>query len=220
MSNEKWERLFYVTRVGGEVYSLHSVKTDKLILSEVALSTISDFLFLNEPTHPALTDEAISRRMSATHPTHQTKPPAEERPFTYYLSERELAEIEDYIEKNLLISYEDWKLDLDGAGTNAYCVSDLQLTLPFPSNLGSNREPELEPDPILNKENSEALKDFVDNPDNLLKAHKAQDIMINLMNKASDSSPNLYVVGGYSDDPKSQWDSNSEGWKDLKIEDD
>lgn len=155
MSNEKWERLFYVTRVGGEVYSLHSVKTDKLILSEVALSTISDFLFLNEPTHPALTDEAISRRMNQKHPTHQAKPPEAEPPFTYYLSERELAEIEDYIEKNILISYEDWKSDLDGIGTNTYSVSDLQLTLPFPSNLVSNREPEVEPDPILNKENSE-----------------------------------------------------------------
>ena len=72
----------------------------------------------------------------------------------------------------------------------------------------------------LNSEVEKILKDFVDNPDNLLKAHKAQDILTNSMNKASNSPPNLYVVGGYSDGPKSQWDSNSEGWKDLNIEDD
>ena len=63
------------------------------------------------------------------------------------------------------------------------------------------------------------LTDFLDNPDNLLKAHKAMDILTNSENKATNSPPNLYVVGGYSDDPKSQWDSNREGWKDLNIED-
>ena len=45
MSNQNSNRLFYVTRRSEKSFSLYSVKTDHLILSEVSEEVISDFLF-------------------------------------------------------------------------------------------------------------------------------------------------------------------------------
>lgn len=54
MSNNFEQRLFYVVRESDRAYSLYSVHTDHLILAEVTSNVISDFLFLNEPTNPAI----------------------------------------------------------------------------------------------------------------------------------------------------------------------
>lgn len=54
MSNNFAQRLFYVVKVSDRAYSLYSVHTDNLILAEVTFNVISDFLFLNEPTNPAI----------------------------------------------------------------------------------------------------------------------------------------------------------------------
>ena len=54
MSNNFEQRLFYVVKESDRAYSLYSVHTDHLILAEVTSNVISDFLFLNEPTNPAI----------------------------------------------------------------------------------------------------------------------------------------------------------------------
>lgn len=54
MSTRNTERLFYVVKESGTTYSLYSIQTDHLILTEVAANAISDFLLLNEPHNPAL----------------------------------------------------------------------------------------------------------------------------------------------------------------------
>lgn len=64
MSDQTSQRLFYLHKVAPTLYSLYSLKTDHRILSEVTLEVASDFLFLNEPGHPALTHEWISKKLN------------------------------------------------------------------------------------------------------------------------------------------------------------
>jgi hypothetical protein len=64
MSDQTSQRLFYLHKVAPNLYSLYSLKTDHRILSGVTLEVASDFLFLNEPTHPALTHEWISKKLN------------------------------------------------------------------------------------------------------------------------------------------------------------
>lgn len=54
MPNNNSKRLFYVVRESTKVFSLFSIKTNYLILSGVTPNVISDFLLLNEPENPAL----------------------------------------------------------------------------------------------------------------------------------------------------------------------
>lgn len=223
MSSENSNRLFYVTRRSEKSFSLYSVSTDHLILSEVSEEVISDFLFLNEPTHPALSDEYVSSRcngrLSYSAPISNY---SYDSYYSYSLSDEEL----DEIANSLTLTYPRFipstvceDLDLDD------CISEKTFFGGLSGNDDSNKQLSFNFMSEFNSEVEKILKDFVDNPDNLLKAHKAGDILTNSMNKASNSPPNLYVVRGTNDKGKShileddEWKSYKE-WKYLDIDDD
>ena len=217
MSSENSNRLFYVTRRSEKSFSLYSVNTDHLILSEVSEEVISDFLFLNEPSHPALTDEYVSSRCNGSlSPSAPISNYSYDSYYSYSLSDEEL----DEIANSLTLTYPRFipstvceDLDLDD------CISEKTFFGGLSGNDDSNKQLSFNFVNEVDERIDKILTDFLDNPDNLLKAHKVGDILTNSENKATNSPPNLYVVRGYSDDPKSQWDSNREGWKDLNIED-
>jgi len=223
MSSENSNRLFYVTRRSEKSFSLYSVSTDHLILSEVSEEVISDFLFLNEPTHPALSDEYVSSRcngrLSYSAPISNY---SYDSYYSYSLSDEEL----DEIANSLTLTYPRFipitvceDLDLDD------CISEKTFFGGLSGNDDSNKQLSFNFMSELNSEVEKILKDFVDNPDNLIKAHKAQDILTNSMNGAVNSPPDLYVVGGTNDKGKShileddEWKSYKE-WKYLDIDDD
>ena len=223
MSSENSNRLFYVTRRSEKSFSLYSVSTDHLILSEVSEEVISDFLFLNEPTHPALSDEYVSSRcngrLSYSAPISNY---SYDSYYSYSLSDEEL----DEIANSLTLTYPRFipitvceDLDLDD------CISEKTFFGGLSENDDSNKQLSFNFMSELNSEVEKILKDFVDNPDNLIKAHKAQDILTNSMNGAVNSPPDLYVVGGTNDKGKShileddEWKSYKE-WKYLDIDDD
>ena len=218
MSSENSNRLFYVTRRSEKSFSLYSVRTDHLILSEVSEEVISDFLFLNEPTHPALSDEYVSSRCNGS--LSYSAPISNysyDSYYSYSLSDEELDEIANSLTLNyprFIPSTVCEDLDLDD------CISEKTFFGGLSGNDDSNKQLSFNFVNEVDERIDKILTDFLDNPDNLLKAHKAQDILTNSMNDKANAPPDLYVVRGYSDDPKSQWDSNREGWKDLNIEDD
>jgi len=223
MSSENSNRLFYVTRRSEKLFSLYSVSTDHLILSEVSKEVISDFLFLNEPTHPALSDEWVSQKLNGN--LSSSAPISNysyDSYYSYSLSDEEL----DEIANSLTFTYPRFipstvceEPDLSN------CIGDKTFFGGFSLNDDSDKQLSFDFIDEATLKVEKILGDFLDNPDNLIKAHKAQDILTNSLNKATNSPPDLYVVRGNSDKGKShileddEWKSYKE-WKYLDIDDD
>ena len=195
MSSKNSNRLFYVTKVSESTFSLYSISTDHLILSEVSEEVISDFLFSNEPSHPALTDEYVSARCNGNNNYLHNYG---DNTFRYskedYLCNKEAWKTVscNYTDLNARYSMDlystyvtpsNYKIDAYEDYYNPYCSSEQtqyggstfnddshrQLSFDFMTDLEKGKKAE----ETLNK----LLKDFVDDPDNLTKAHKAQEIL-------------------------------------------
>lgn len=220
MSRENSNRLFYVTKVSESTFSLYSISTDHLILSEVSEEVISDFLFSNEPHHPALTDEYVSARCNSRAPySSLIDNYSYDSLYSYSLSQEEL----DEIQSCLSLTYPRFiphttceEPDLSN------CIGEKTFFGSISLNNDSDKQLSFDFIDEVTLKVEKILKDSLDNPDNLIKAHKTQDILIN---KAANSPPELYVVGGTNDKGKShlleddEWKSYKE-WKYLDIDDD
>lgn len=220
MSSENSNRLFYVTKVSESTFSLYSISTDHLILSEVSKEVISDFLFLNEPTHPALSDEWVSQKLNSNPPLSSISSYSYDPYYSYPISRDKLDDIAD----NLMITLSDSLYESNNiynkscSSLGGYCIvdqtffnddylyndSDKQLSFNFNEKTALNTEA--------------LLKEFLDNPDNLIKAHKVGDILTKSINKATNSPPDLYLVGDNSDKGKSHTLEDDE-WGYLDLDD-
>ena len=60
--------LYYIVRVDSKTYSLFNRQTDCLILGDVNLDKIKDFLLFNNPIHPALGSAKQQRQAPGSSP--------------------------------------------------------------------------------------------------------------------------------------------------------
>ena len=130
MSTRNSERLFYVVKESDTTYSLYSIQTDHLILAEVAADAISDFLFLNEPSNPALSHLAIELCNSESNDNSKDAP-------TYYTTISTYEPYDSY-DPTEVTQWGNWTLNnltLD--------ESDKQLSFNFSSDLNEKCETNL-----------------------------------------------------------------------------
>ena len=244
MSSKNSNRLFYVTKVSESTFSLYSISTDHLILSEVSEEVISDFLFSNEPSHPALTDEYVSARCNGNNNYLHNYG---DNTFRYskedYLCNKEAWKTVscNYTDLNARYSMDlystyvtpsNYKIDAYEDYYNPYCSSEQtqyggstfnddshrQLSFDFMTDL----EKEKKAEETLNKLLSERPPEQ-DVPNNVVSILERTEV--ESASRVNKKDHGLHVVGGNNDKRKShileddEWRSYKE-WKYLDIEDD
>lgn len=179
MSNNFAQRLFYVVKVSDRAYSLYSVHTDNLILAEVTSNVISDFLFLNEPTNPAIQRLENGNFQSSEVVTYED--------YNFYVIPEELG-FKNYFELNdrcsELVSYHMDYSHASGADSWNVALSNLNVT-----------------------QNPKQLEfDFVNSPNTLKGLHKKENLLSTSVTKRiinESNSENSSPKAGTA--PYSEW---------------